>query len=156
LEIYGQPDNITGPGRHVFLTQVIDPRGYALTLTYDSHFRLVAVKDAIGQASTLSYGLAGDIYKITKVTDPFGRFATLRYTTVDGVYVLTSIQDVIGMVSSFTYQGSFLSKLTTPYGNTTFSFAQRFGLYGTGRSLDAVDPLGGHERTEYNIGVKRP
>jgi YD repeat-containing protein len=150
LEIYGQPDKITGPGRHVFLTQIIDPRGNALTLTYDSQFRLVAVKDAIGQVTTLSYGLAGDIYKTTKVTDPFGRYATLNYTSVNGVYILTSIQDVIGIVSSFTYQGSFMSELTTPYGNTTFSFAQGFGPNGTGRSLDAVDPLGGHERTEYN------
>jgi hypothetical protein len=111
------------------------------------------VKDVIGQVTTLSYGLAGDIYKITKVTDPFGRFATLNYTSVNGVYILTSIQDVIGMVSSFTYQGSFMSQLTTPYGSTNFSFAQGFGPNGTGRSLDAVDPLGGHERTEYDQGI---
>jgi hypothetical protein len=66
---------------------------------------------------------------------------------------VTSIQDVIGIVSGFTYQGSFMSQLTTPYGSTNFSFAQGFGPNGTGRSLDAVDPLGGHERTEYDQGI---
>ena len=62
-----------------FLTQKIDPAGNALTYNYDSNYRLVAVQDAIGQVTTLSYELASDPLKITRVTDPFGRYATFQY-----------------------------------------------------------------------------
>ncbi len=68
IEIYSQPDATNGP-RDVFMTKKIDPQGNALTFTYDSTNRLVSVKDAIGQVTTLSYGLTNDVYKITKVTD---------------------------------------------------------------------------------------
>jgi len=156
IEVYGQPNNVTGSGRQVFLTQVIDPQGNTLSFSYDSMFRLVSVKDAIGQVTTLSYDLKADAYKITQVTDPFGRTAKLSYTLLNRQYTLTSITDEIGLTSSFQYQIGLLHVLTTPYGQTTFLFGQNFGAAGTGRSVDIFDPSGGHQRVEYNQGVSYP
>jgi RHS repeat-associated protein len=142
VEEYGQPDGALTFPRKVFLTRLIDAQGNALVFTYDASLRLVAVTDAIGQVTTLSYQLP-DPLKITKVTDPFGRFATLTY---DGSGRLSSITDVIGMVSSFQYGASdFISALTTPYGTTTFAGAD----VGRRRWLETTDPLGGRERLEY-------
>jgi YD repeat-containing protein len=155
-EIYAQPNSVTGAGRQVFLTAIVDPQGNSLILSYDNQLRLVAVKDAIGQVTQLIYGLSADPYKITAVTDPFGRTAHLSYTAISGIYFLTSITDVIGLTSSFQYQGTFIKAMTTPYGTTTFSYAENFGVGGTSRSLDAIDPLGGHERTEYSQGESTP
>jgi len=115
-EIYSTPD---GTGR-IFLNQFVDPQGNPVTLTYDSSFRIVAITDAIGQVTTLTYGLAADPLKITRVTDPFGRFATFGYSAATP-YVLTSITDEIGITSQFTYTtGNILASLVTPYGTTTF------------------------------------
>ena len=91
--IFGQSDGSASSSRNIFLTQEIDPQGNALTFTYDTNLCLVAVQDAIGQVTTLTYGLAAtnigsgitgstlaaDPYKLTSVTDPFGRTATFNY-----------------------------------------------------------------------------
>jgi YD repeat-containing protein len=150
LEIYSQPDNTNGP-RRVFITKKQDPTGNALTFTYDSTNRLVSVTDAIGQVTTLSYGLTNDIYKITQVTDPFGRYATFQY---NGSGQLTNIIDVIGINSAFTYgspgEADFINSLTTPYGMTTFT--NNNADY-SGRWIQATDPLGAQERYEFTQGV---
>jgi RHS repeat-associated protein len=155
MEIYSLPDSTNG-ARRVFLTQQIDPAGNALTFTYDSSNRLVSVQDAIGQVTTLSYGLASDPLKITRVTDPFGRYATVQY---NGSGQLTNMTDVIGISSSFAYGGGggeadFISSLTTPYGTTTFTKgAAALGTYyDNDWWLEATDPLGARERVEFMLG----
>jgi YD repeat-containing protein len=73
LEVFAQSDGVITSGRHVYPTDVIDPQGLTLHLTYDASLRLVAVTDAAGLVTTLSYALASDPLKITTVTDPYGR-----------------------------------------------------------------------------------
>jgi RHS repeat-associated protein len=143
--VFGQSDGSLGSTRKVFLSQIVDPFGNAVSLTYDANFRLVAITDAIGQVTTLTYQHAPDMYKITKVTDPFGRFATFAY---DSSGRLTNITDVIGLTSRFTYEGpgDFVNSLITPYGVTTFTK----GESGRTRWLETVYPDGERDRVEYN------
>ena len=157
VKIFSQPNATNGP-RQVFLTQKIDPFGNALTFHYDSLCRLTNIMDAIGQATTLSYGLTNDVYKITQVTDPFGRYAILKYNSSGQ---LTNITDEIGMSSSFSYgatnEADFINAMTTPYGTTTFTNNNAdystFNISKTvlnTRWVQATDPLGGQERVELN------
>lgn len=143
--VFGQSDGSIGTSRKVFLTQVVDPFGNAVSLTYDGNLRLTAITDAIGQVTSLSYSNATDIYKITQVTDPFGRFANFGY---DSLGRLTNITDVIGLTSQFTYatNGDFINSLITPYGTNTF--AQ--GGSGTTRYLETTYPDGSRDRVECN------
>lgn len=141
--------------RKIFLTQVMDAAGNAVTLNYDSNLRITNIVDAIGLATTFSYGSTNPTdnlyYKITKVTDPFGRFATFDY---NGSYQLTKITDVIGVTSEFTYgTGDFITSLTTPYGTTSFTYGETGTGTGRTRWLEAVDPLGQKERLEYQDGA---
>jgi RHS repeat-associated protein len=154
IEIYSQPDNTNG-ARRVFMTEKIDPQGNALTFTYDSTFRLIHVTDAIGQVTTLTYGLSSDTNKITIVTDPFGRFATFQYNSSGQ---LTNITDTIGINSAFTYgavnEADFINSLTTPYGITTFTnnnanFSTFTSTNFSGRWIQVTDPLGAQERYEF-------
>lgn len=144
-KIFAQSDGSAGTSRKIFLTQLIDPYGNAVSLTYDSSLRLVALTDAIGQVTTLSYQDPIDIYKVTKVTDPFGRFATFDY---DSSGRLIKITDVIGLTSQFTYEGAsdFINALITPYGTTSFIRGEN----GTTRWLETIYPDGDHDRVEYN------
>jgi RHS repeat-associated protein len=101
------------------LSQVVDPAGNAVTLTYDGD-RLVALTDAIGQVTTISYEHPTNPDLITKVTDPFGRFATFEYASLDislgqpnqsctnfsqyaPLDFLVKITDVLGLQSEFAY-----------------------------------------------------
>jgi RHS repeat-associated protein len=109
-------------GADILLTQVLDPAGNAVTLTYDSS-RLVAITDAIGQVTTISYEDPDNPALITKVTDPFGRFARFEYNTnaiggyvfrgtcgtnliVDPILIprLSKITDVLGLTSSVAHE----------------------------------------------------
>src|SRR4029450_3545708 len=105
VDVYAQPDGLYGVRRKVLLTESRDAQGNAIRLSYDEQFRRVAVSDATGLVTMLSYGLAADPLKITKVTDPFGRYATLTY---DSQGRLASITDAIALRSSFTYDDTDL------------------------------------------------
>jgi YD repeat-containing protein len=123
LRVFGQSDGGVTT-RRAFLTQLADPAGNTVTLTYDSDLRITAITDAIGQQTTLEYGNAADTFKITKVTDPFGRSATFGYNAAGQ---LISITDVLGLVSGFTYDPTItdlVTTLTTPYGVAQFTNAE--------------------------------
>lgn len=131
--------------RRIFLTQLIDPAGNSITLTYDKNMRIVSIMDAIGQKTILKYEDASDIFKVTAVTEPFGRSAAFTYAGGK----LASIVDAIGMVSEFTYDDvvtDFIKELKTPYGVTKFAMAEN----GTTRSLEILYPDGSKERVEFN------
>ena len=142
-EIFGLTDGATSYPRRIFMTQIVDPAGNAVTVGYDASFRVTSITDAPGQITNMSYELPSDPLKITKVTDPFGRFATFEYTNGQ----LTRITDEIGIQSQFTYTTGTdsIDSLTTPYGTTTFVS----GANGTNRWIEITDPLGGKERVEY-------
>lgn len=142
--IFAQPGSVGGTSRQVFMTQMIDPAGNAVNITYDADFRVVAVTDAIGQVTTFSYGDTNDILKITQVTDPFGRYATFTY---DASNRLAEITDAIGLTSQFQYDsGDFIQAMITPYGTNLFSQ----GDSGRTTWLLRTYPDGTQERLEYN------
>jgi len=145
-EVYGLSNGATTYPRFLFLTQITDPRGNATTINYDASFRITSIVDAMGRSTTFSYGLSGYPLLITKITDPFGRTAQFTYDTSER---LSSITDPIGITSSFTYsttEPTFVTQLTTPYGNSTFSDAVNPNDVPqpetTSRSLTLTDPLG--------------
>lgn len=144
-EEYARPDGSTVAGRRIFLTKKIDAAGNAVTVGYDANLRILSLKDAIGQVTTLYYENTNDIYKITKVRAPYGRYA---YFTYDGAGRLASIKDVIGLVSSFQYDaGNFITQMSTPYGITRFTTGA--GADGYSRFVETTYPLGEKERVEY-------
>ena len=144
-QVFTLSDGATSYPRRIFMTQMIDPAGNAVTINYDSSFRVATITDSLGQVTTVSYELVDDPLKITKITEPFsqGRSATFAYTNGQ----LTTITDEIGVQSQFHYATGtdFVDSLTTPYGTTTFSTGQ----WGANKWLEMTDPLGGKERVEY-------
>jgi RHS repeat-associated protein len=146
IEVYATPDGAAAGERRIFITEMVDPQGQSIEFTWDAQARLIAVTDAVGQVTELSYDHPADSRRITSVTDPFGREATLQYTS-DGV--LSSITDIIGITSSFTYgYGDFVSSMTTPYGTTTFRHETDPDDSWWGRMIEATDPLGETERLQ--------
>jgi RHS repeat-associated protein len=154
-KIFSQSDGAIGTSRKIFLTQLIDPFGNAVSLTYDGDLRITAITDAIGQVAGISYEHPTDKFKITKVTDPFGRVATFEYDS-SPIPRLAKITDVIGITSQFTYDGAtdFINKLTTPYGDTTFTKVDP--TTSTTRALETLYPDGERDRVEFNQSTNIP
>lgn len=143
--IFGPSPATADSKRNVYLTKVVDPAGNSVSLTYDNSMRLIALTDAIGQVTTISYELASDPLKITGVTDPFHRTANFQY---DNLGRLIKIIDVIGLSSEFAYEGAgdFIQAMTTPYGSTRFDRGEN----GRTRWLEITLPNGEKERVEFN------
>jgi RHS repeat-associated protein len=148
--LFDRSDGTISTTRKVFLTSVIDPFGNAVSLTYDATLRMVAITDAIGQVTAITYENPTD-FKIKKVTDPFERFASFEY---DNANRLVAITDVHGLTSRFTYDGGdFVTSLTTPYGVTTFTKSDDTGNM---RFLETVYPDGERDRVEFNQFTATP
>jgi RHS repeat-associated protein len=120
IEVYNQPD---GTGK-IFMTQMIDPQGNSAFIVYDANFRVTAIRDALGQETSITYvsNTIGNVgyYKISRITDPFTRQANFAYDP--GTTYLVSITDVINLVSQFVSDAttSLITAMTTPYGTTSF------------------------------------
>ncbi len=144
VNLFERPATPVMGKRRVFMTRIVDPSGNALSLNFDSNFRLTTVVDAIGQETAILYGHPSRSHLITEVRDPFGRTAAMQY---DASGRLVSIRDAIQLTSAVRYQGSsdFITNLTTQYGASRFrgNFDDRF------RYLELTDPLGRTERLEY-------
>ncbi|NYE28233.1 RHS repeat-associated protein [Rhodanobacter sp. K2T2] len=144
-DVYSASDNSSFYPRHIYWTQHIDPQGNAVTLSYDSTYRLNTLTDAIGQVTTFNYTNSLSPLLITGVTDPFGRKTSLAY---DSVGRLQSITDAVNMTSSFGYDsGTFINALTTPYGKTGFAYVENdndvvSGYPSFDRTLTTTDVLG--------------
>jgi len=146
--IFAQPTATNGTSRNVFMTQMVDPQGNAVQISYDDQFRVIALTDAIGQVTVFSYTDASDPLKITRVTDPFGRFATFQY---DANGLLTQITDCIGLTSQFIYDTrTFIQAMTTPYGTSSFAYVDSTNEWGPYNSLETTLPDGEKERVEFN------
>ncbi len=147
VNTYAVSNGATTYPRIIFLSQMADRYGNTLGFTYDSQFRLTAIKDATARSTTFSYTNTAFPLQVTKITDPFKRAATLTY---DSTGRLIQITDVLGLVSKYTYDAnSLVNALTTPYGTTNFSYGQN----GNSLYLQATDPLGYTERVEYIQGA---
>ena len=139
---FAMSDGSVGTTRRVFITQIIDPSGNSVRLSYNANLCVTNVIDAIGQATTLLY--TNQVYSnaVSSVTDPFGRVAHFQYNT-NGL--LINITDVLGLQSKFTYGANqFVNSLITPYGTNTFVTGSSWNW------LQATDPLGQSEYLEFN------
>ena len=68
-------------GNKFFLSQITDPQGNKVKISYDAQYRIMGITDAIGQVTTFTYGNT-DPLKITKITDPLRTFGSVHLQCV--------------------------------------------------------------------------
>ena len=166
IQVFGHEVEIIGGPDLFYLTELIDPQGNSIILSYDSNDRLTTIQDALGREVTLIYNdtpEAGDpdsIHRIRAVVLEDEREALFSYT--DGM--LISVTDMAGMTSTFSYQDSyqsdFITQMETPYGATEFERLEYEGYFtGPGHTgtmvlrhgVEATNPLGQKERIEFSF-----
>jgi RHS repeat-associated protein len=149
-EIFNVPNGVAGSGRSVFLGKIIDRMGNATILAYNTtNYNLTSITGCTGAHLNLAY-VGSYLTSITGTTPAGGGLtANIGYSSA---YYIQSITDSIGMSSTFSYIGTFINAMTTPYGTTSFSYGDYLvdaSLPSTERWLKATDPAGGTEELEY-------
>lgn len=147
VEIYSADNGATSGERLIFLTQMIDRYGNALTFSYDVQMRLQTITDASNKVTTFFYENS-DPLKVTRIEDPFGREAIISY---DNLGRLDGITDAEQLTTTFDYDAgtSFIELMTTPYGPTTFSQIETQDSNQILRVLEVTTPDNETERTEF-------
>jgi len=156
-EIYAQLGTLIGAGGpssvKLYLKEIVDVSGNRVVLNYDTNLRLTSIVDAAGRSTVVTYKsntTGAGFFKVYRVTDPLGRYAEFTYDA--GLTRLEKIRDVVGIESSFTYgDDGFITKLTTPYGQTQFTQYVP-AEDGTARGLLVVLPDGSREALESYMG----
>ena len=87
-----------------YLTSVTDPKGSITRMDYDLNGNLVEVKDALGNASYMSYDQQGHV---TATKDPLGNISSFEYNSSGG---LAKVTDPLGRVTELTRDN--LSRVT--------------------------------------------
>ncbi|KZX20517.1 DUF6531 domain-containing protein [Rathayibacter tanaceti] len=128
------------------LTQVVDPVGVVLRMTYDEHGDLIATTDADGRTARLERDVAGRVTAVGRVV--LRRVAgegTSRYR-YDAVGRLIGTQDPQYGARRFRYDaaGQLVEAVNGVGGVTRYDYDQR------GRLVTIVDPTGGVTRREYD------
>ena len=134
------------------LTERIDPQGRVTQLGYEkitlnaaqNGFRLKYVVDPDGRTNNFLYP-ANNTLQLAEIDDPYGRKTRLGYSSTG---LLTNLIDAVGLTNSFQYSpgplvtnlvwdpihnrynqvviqlpsNGWITNLTTPYGNTRFSY----------------------------------
>jgi RHS repeat-associated protein len=162
-QVYNHGIGIPGAMK-VFLTQIVDPQGHAVTINYNSPTgaKVSSIVNAAGENLQFTYH-ASFPNLVTKIADPRGREANFHYTVIGVNPVLTKIVDPLGLASEFEYEvipaippatqptPGHLIALKTPYGKTSFRSGNPMTHRGLIRWIEAIDPHGDTERLEYNL-----
>ena len=150
------------------ITQLTEPTGRSLTLTYGPQDRLASVSDPLGRTVQYTYDGAGRLetvtdpaggvtryaydasHRIVSITDPRGiPFITNEYDPLTGRVVRQTQADGGVWQFAYTLSGSFVTEttVTDPRGNpTTYRFSAE------GFTLSTADALGQTTVNEYAPG----
>lgn len=157
--IYASPDGSTTYPRRVYLSQVVDPQGNAVTLSYEPCSAVAAWGYAgytggmtVGQPSGYGGGMAIESYSgsghgglsLTAITDALGQVTHIKH---DALLHITEVDDPFGRSAHFSYDDySQLTSITDEAGLTS-SFTYGY-VYDQSQDLSAQ-----HQRLGYMIDV---
>jgi RHS repeat-associated protein len=125
--------NYGGDNLYFLLSQQIDAHGRTTTYVYNTNTSLLQyVIDCDGNTNTFSYTanpMMGNSNLVGRITNPYGRSVTFSYYT--NTYTGNSLSNMVdpdGISTTFTFSDDWctvLTNMTTPYGTTTFYFANQ-------------------------------
>jgi uncharacterized protein RhaS with RHS repeats len=117
------------------VTDALPTAALTFVYEYDSN------GDPVVPASSAS---SSEDYLIKEVVGPQGRYASFGY---DASSRIDDITDMAGLQASFGYGATYMSRMTTPYGQTSFEYPSDASV---SRAILITDPEGQQERFEFS------
>jgi RHS repeat-associated protein len=101
------------------ITQIIDPVGRSLTLTYDAFNRILAATDPIGRQIKYTYNPQGTL---ATVTDPAGGVTTYGYDTQNRMTTITDSRGIVYLQNVYDANGRVVQQTAADGGITHFAY----------------------------------
>jgi RHS repeat-associated protein len=103
------------------ITQVIDPVGRSLNLTYDDTYRITSISDPIGRTVQYTYNSQGTL---ATVTDANGGVTRYAYDSNNNLLSITDPRGILYLQNTYDPTGHVVAQVTADGGVTTFSYTQ--------------------------------
>lgn len=131
------------------ITQIIDPVGRTLNLTYDNFNRIVSMTDPIGRTVRYTYNSQGTL---ATVTDAAGGITTYGYDTQNQMTSITDPRGILYLQNAYDADGRVIRQTAADGGVTTFTYTLlNPGVSNSPVLLTAVtDPLGNTTTYHFN------
>jgi RHS repeat-associated protein len=130
------------------ITQIVDPVGRALTLTYDSTNRITLITDPIGRTVQYTYNSQGTL---ATVTNAAGGVTTYAYDTNNNLLTTTDARGVVVLQNTYDTNGRVIQQIQADGGVLKFAYTLLNALVPTSPVLLTVvtDALG--NQTSYRF-----
>jgi len=125
------------------VTQITDPVGRSLNLTYDGSFRITSISDPIGRIVLYSYNSQGTL---ATVTDAAGGATSYGYDTQNRLLSITDPRGITYLQNTYDQNGRVIKQVAVDGGITSFSYTQLNAAVSTTvvQSTAAVAAVGGN------------
>lgn len=139
----------SNPAQPLQITQVIDPVGRALNLTYDNFNRILSINDPIGRTVQYTYNSQGTL---ATVTDPAGGVTTYGYDSQNRMTSITDPRNITYLQNTYDANGRVVQQVAADGGITTFAYTLLNPLVPTSPILltTVTDPLGNQTTYHFN------
>ena len=101
------------------ITQITDPVGRSLTLTYDAVGHVISVGDPTGRVVTYTYNSSGTL---ASVTDPAGGVTRYQYDSQNRIQSMTDARGVVMFVNSYDANGRVSQQQLPDGGMVQFAY----------------------------------
>jgi RHS repeat-associated protein len=138
--------DFSNPGR---ITQVTDPVGRSLTLSYDSSNRITSVTDPIGRNVQYAYNAQGTL---TSVTDPAGGVTSYGYDSQNRLIQITDQRGIAVEEFAYDASGRVTQAIEADGGVFNFSYTRANATVNESMVLSTVvtDPKGNQSTYRFN------
>lgn len=131
------------------ITEVIDPVGRKLTLSYDSANRITSIVDPIGQMVRYTYTTQGTL---ETVTDPEGGVTRYDYNSQNRLIQVTDARGIVIAQNTYDANGRVIEQIQADGGRLTFVYTLLNPLVPTSSVLATTftDPRGNQTTYRFN------
>ena len=137
-------------GSTLRITQITDPVGRSLNLTYDSNAHINSVTDPIGRSVTYTYNASGTL---ATVTDPAGGVTRYQYDAQNRMTTMTDPRGVVMFQNTFDANGR-VSQQVLPNGGViqiAYTLANPLAPTSPVIATTATDALGNQTVYRFNV-----
>jgi len=133
------------------ITQITDPVGRALNLTYDNASRITSITDPIGRTVRYTYTSQGYLQTVTDANTP-GGVTTYGYDPNNNLQSITDARNITYLTNTYDVNGRVLTQKAIDTGVTKFAYTLSNPTIPTSPVMltTVTDPLGSQTTYHFN------
>ena len=138
------------PNNTAQITEIVDPVGRKLTLSYDGANRITLVTDPLGRRVKYTYNSLGTL---ETVTDPIGGITRYEYSAANRLTQVTDARGVVDVQNAYNADGRVIQQTYADGGvlNITYTLANpELGVASPVLTTVVTDPLGNQTMYRFN------